>query len=135
MGKVGLNRPHKNHCSGQLEAVMIKKLFVYGTLRPGHPNEHILKNIGGSWEKASVNGFVHEGNWGSALGYPAITLDKDGSQVDGFLFSSDAISEHWSYLDEFEGSAYKRVLTAVTLQNGTLSEAYIYALKRPTISG
>lgn len=113
---------------------MINKLFVYGTLGPDRPNEHILKNIGGSWEKANVTGILHEEGWGSAMGYPGITLDKDGDKVEGFLFSSDKISEHWSELDEFEGEAYERVLTTVKLKNGTAADAYIYTLKHTTNS-
>ena len=113
---------------------MIKKLFVYGTLGPGRPNEHILKNIGGSLEKASVTGMLHEKGWGSAMGYPGITLDKNGDKVEGFLFSSDTISEHWSYLDEFEGEGYERVQTTVELSDRTVVDAYIYTLKQITIS-
>ena len=109
---------------------MTKKLFVYGTLSPGRPNEHVLRDIGGSWEEASVTGILHQEGWGSAMGYPGITLDKDGDKVEGFLFSSDKISEHWSELDEFEGEAYERVLTTVEIQNGTIVDAYIYTLKR-----
>ena len=109
---------------------MIRKLFVYGTLGPGRPNEHILKNIGGSWEEASVIGILHQEGWGSEMGYPGISLDKDGDRVEGFLFTSDKISEHWPELDEFEGNAYKRVLTTVGLQNGAVTDAYIYTLKR-----
>jgi len=108
---------------------MIKKLFVYGTLGPGRPNEHIMRNIGGTWEEASVIGILHQEGWGAAMGYPGITLDKEGDKVEGFLFSSDKISEHWSELDEFEGEAYERVLTTVELQNGTVVDAYIYTLK------
>ena len=109
---------------------MIRKLFVYGTLGPGRPNEHILKNIGGSWEEASVIGILHQEGWGSEMGYPGISLDKDGDRVEGFLFTSDKISEHWPELDEFEGNAYKRVLTTVGLQNGAVTDAYVYTLKR-----
>ena len=109
---------------------MIKKLFVYGTLGPSGPNEHILGNIGGSWEIASVTGTLHNKGWGAAMGYPGITLDKVGETVNGFLFSSDNIAEHWSELDEFEGEAYERVLTTVTLQNKTVVDAFIYTLKK-----
>jgi len=109
---------------------MIKKLFVYGTLGPGRPNEHILRNIGGSWEVASVTGTLHHEGWGAAVGYPGITLDKDGDKVEGFLFSSVNIAEHWSELDEFEGEAYERVLTTVELQNKTIVKAFVYTLKR-----
>lgn len=33
---------------------MIKRLFVHGTLAPGRPNEHMLTEIGGTWEAGSV---------------------------------------------------------------------------------
>jgi len=109
---------------------VIKKLFVYGTLGPGGPNELILGNIGGSWEVASVRGILHQKGWGAAMGYPGVTLDKAGEKVNGFLFSSDNITEHWSELDEFEGEAYERELTNVALQNKTFVQAYIYTLKQ-----
>ncbi len=108
---------------------MIKKLFVYGTLGPGRPNEHIMKNIGGTWEKASVIGILHQEGWGAKMGYPGITLDKEGDKVEGFVFSSDNLFEHWSKLDKFEGKEYERVLTTVKLQNKIVADAYIYTLK------
>ncbi len=108
---------------------MTKNLFVYGTLGPGRPNEHILNSIGGSWEKGSVTGYLHQEGWGAEMGYPGITLSKDGDKVEGFLFSADKISEHWSELDKFEGDAYKRVLTSVETKNSTFVDAYIYTLK------
>ena len=64
---------------------MNSKLFVYGTLGPGRPNDHILNNIGGSWQKASVTGYLHHEGWGAEMGYPGITLDKDGDKVEGYL--------------------------------------------------
>jgi gamma-glutamylcyclotransferase (GGCT)/AIG2-like uncharacterized protein YtfP len=30
------------------------RLFVYGTLAPGRPNEHVLADLGGTWEPAYV---------------------------------------------------------------------------------
>ena len=64
------------------------------------------------------------------MGFPGITLDTEGVKVEGFLFSSDNISEYWSELDEFEGEAYERVLTKVELKNKTIVEAFIYILKK-----
>lgn len=108
---------------------MIQKLFVYGTLAPGRPNEHMLKNIGGSWELGSVTGTLHEKGWGATMGYPGIILDKKGDKVEGFLFSSDHLEDHWTELDEFEGDAYERILTMVELQNKAKIEAFIYTIK------
>ena len=107
----------------------MNKLFVYGTLGPGRPNEHILKNIGGTWEEATVIGKLHQEGWGATMGYPAIVLDENGDNVDGYLFTSKNISQHWHELDEFEGEAYKRVITKVKLKNKSIVDAYIYELK------
>jgi gamma-glutamylcyclotransferase (GGCT)/AIG2-like uncharacterized protein YtfP len=108
---------------------IISKLFVYGTLGPGRPNEHVLRNIGGSWEGASVTGKLYQEGWGASMGYPAIVLAKDGVKVEGFLFSSDAIAAHWHELDEFEGDAYERVVAKVKRKDKSVVDAYIYALK------
>jgi gamma-glutamylcyclotransferase (GGCT)/AIG2-like uncharacterized protein YtfP len=51
---------------------MIDRLFVYGTLAPGRPNEHILANVAGEWEPASVTGRLLEEGWGAAAGYPGM---------------------------------------------------------------
>ena len=109
--------------------VMVNKLFVYGTLCPGRPNEHILKNIGGTWQQGSVKGILHNEGWGATMGYPAVILDENGGRVEGYVFSSDKLPTHWADLDEFEGDAYQRVLATVELQDKTTTEAYIYALK------
>ena len=108
---------------------MIEHLFVYGTLGPGRPNEHVLTKIGGTWQNATINGVLHDKGWGSELGYPAIELSDSGDIVEGFLFTSENLSNHWSKLDEFEGEAYKRVLAKVKLDDGTISDAYIYTLR------
>ncbi len=107
----------------------INNLFVYGTLAPGRPNEHILKKVGGTWEKGSVTGILHQEGWGAAMGYPGITLDENGKDVEGFLFSSDDLSAYWEELDAFEGSAYERVIVKVKLKNAATIDAYIYSLK------
>jgi len=50
---------------------MIEKLFVYGTLGPGRPNEHVLGAIGGSWESATVSGSLREEGWGAEMVQPS----------------------------------------------------------------
>ena len=107
---------------------MIDRLFVYGTLAPGRPNEHVLSAIGGSWEAASVSGSLRQEGWGAAMGYPGIDLDEHGDEVQGFLFSSEKLSDHWAKLDAFEGKSYERVLTVVKLRGNRTVDAYIYTL-------
>ena len=109
---------------------MTNILFVYGTLAPGRPNEHVLSQIPGTWESATVRGSLLQQGWGSALGYPGIVLDEHGDVVHGFVFSSEELAAHWDRLDEFEGDGYERTITSVELINGTVVQAHIYVLKR-----
>lgn len=108
---------------------MTYPLFVYGTLVPGRSNEHVLADIPGEWKPATVIGTLLQKGWGATEGYPGIVLEKHGVEVEGFLFSSKYLTEHWTHLDEFEGEDYERVLTMVTLEDGTTVDAYIYQLR------
>lgn len=108
---------------------MIEKLFVYGTLAPNCPNEHILTVVGGSWESATIIGTLLEKGWGAEMGFPGIILDKQGDEIEGFVFTSDNLSNHWAELDAFEGEGYSRVLSEVKVENGDRVLAYVYALK------
>ena len=107
----------------------LQHLFVYGTLAPGRPNEHVLAEIEGVWKAATVTGTLREAGWGAAMGYPGIDLDSQGQTVEGFVFSSARLVDMWAALDAFEGDAYQRVITAVTLTDGSQLEAHIYTLK------
>jgi gamma-glutamylcyclotransferase (GGCT)/AIG2-like uncharacterized protein YtfP len=84
------------------------RLFVYGSLAPGRPNEHVLADLTGTWEPATATGrLVHQG-WGAALGYPALVTDPDAGTgatelVSGMLLTCAALDERWDRLDEFEG--------------------------------
>ena len=107
---------------------MIHRLFVYGTLAPGRPNEHVLANIPGEWEPAAVMGRLFPEGLGAAAGYPGIVLDERAGEVQGFLFSSESLAEHWARLDEFEGEGYERVMTRAKRRDGTTVDVYIYKL-------
>ena len=109
---------------------MTDRLFVYGTLAPGRPNEHVLVDLAGTWEPATVKGTLLQEGWGAAAGYPGIVLDDQGGDVHGFIFSAEALPAHWARLDAFEGDGYERVVTSAELEDGTVVTAYIYALKR-----
>ncbi len=107
---------------------MANTLFVYGTLAPGKPNEHVLAPLDGTWKPATVRGQLYEEGWGAALGYPGIILDSLVSEVNGLLFSSEKLEQFWTELDEFEGAGYQRVSTQVRLESGEYEEAQIYVL-------
>ena len=108
----------------------MEKLFVYVSLGPGKPNEHILQKIGGFWKKGSVRGKLFHEGWGAEIGFPGIRLEDKTEVIKGDVFYSERLEEYWDELDEFEGKAYQRLKTTITLE-GENEEvgAYIYALK------
>lgn len=63
------------------------------------------------------------------MGYPGIVLDDSGNRVQGFLFTSEDLHNHWHTLDEFEGAEYERVPVEVTTSSGETVQSYIYMLK------
>ena len=107
----------------------MERLFTYGSLQPGGPNEHVLDSVEGTWEPAFLRGRLVKAGWGEALGYPGLVIDESGDKVNGHLFSSSHLGDRWAYLDEFEGSEYQRTLSSVSLMNGAQVEAYVYLLR------
>jgi gamma-glutamylcyclotransferase (GGCT)/AIG2-like uncharacterized protein YtfP len=108
---------------------MTDRLFVYGTLAPGRPNEHVLKGVPGTWTPAVVRGDLIEQGWGADLGYPALVLRVDGPDVSGLVFTSDALADRWSDLDQFEGPGYERLVARAVLENGETVSAFVYVAK------
>lgn len=108
---------------------MVEKLFVYGTLAKGRPNEKVLEVVGGTWEEATITGRLLPEGWGESMGYSGLKLDAKTEKINGFVFTSDNFSNHWQRLDEFEGEEYCRVLSEVRLKSGALTSAYVYTLK------
>ena len=108
---------------------MNQRLFVYGTLAPGRPNEHVLTPLGGAWQPATVKGQLEQQGWGAAMGFPGLVLDEAGEEISGFLFTSENLDSFWDTLDDFEGEQYERVLADVYLHDGSSVETYVYVLR------
>ncbi len=108
---------------------MVEKLFVYGTLGPNRPNEHVLTAIGGSWENATVRGTLREEGWGAEMGYPGIDIDENADEIEGFIFISENLVNHWDVLDDFEGEGYTRAVIQAKLKDENMVDAYIYVLR------
>jgi len=105
------------------------RLFVYGTLRPGASNHHVLDGLGGTWAEGTVRGTLSDDGWAASRGYPAITLDPRGAGVTGSVLVSARLVEHWARLDAFEGDEYCRLLAPVRLADETEDVANVYALR------
>lgn len=109
---------------------MAQRLFVYGTLAPGRPNEHVLAALGGTWTPATVKGRLEQQGWGAGMGFPGLVLDADGDDIGGFVFAAEQLAGFWETLDEFEGEQYRRVRVEVSLHDGSSVEADVYVLSR-----
>ena len=107
----------------------MEALFVYGSLQPGGPNEHVLADLGGRWEAGAVRGHLRESGWGAELGYPGLVLDEGGAEVAGSVLFSPALAASWERLDAFEGSEYVRRQARVTLGGGGSVRANVYVLR------
>lgn len=106
---------------------MRQRLAVYGTLRPGHPNHHVLSGITGRWFEGQIRGRLIEEGWGAALGSPGMVLDVAAEPVDVWVLESCELVDHWTRLDEFEGPGYRRVSATVRAADGDVA-ASIYVL-------
>ncbi len=102
---------------------------MYGTLRPGSKNKHAetLMKTARHLGPATINGRLYRVTHYPALG-PAQTKED---LVKGDLFEG-VTTELLQRLDEYEGSAYSRVLAGVTLEDGTTLPAYFYRYALPT---
>lgn len=108
----------------------MEKLFIYGTLGPGRPNEQVMKTIGGIWTAGCIKGRLVEAGGGDEMGFPGLVLDDEAKDdIEGHLFISDNLPHHWQVLDDFKGEEYQRIPTTVRLSEGGTIEAYVYALR------
>ena len=105
----------------------VHRLATYGTLAPGRPNHHQLHGLEGRWFAGNVNGMLVHAGWAAGLGYPALVLAPDGSDISVDVFESTDLPAHWERLDDFEGPAYQRVVTLVRTSTGYV-DASIYVL-------
>lgn len=98
-----------------------EKFFIYGTLAANKPNHMILSDLEGSWERCTTTGEVAEVD-----NLPALRWDpSDSNIVDGWLFASPDLGQHWERLDRFEGESYERRLILVKSEAGiSVANAY-----------
>ena len=105
------------------------RLAVYGSLAPGRPNHHELSDLAGRWIEGTVGGHLRQEGWGAELGYPGLVLDPAGPTIDVQILDSPDLVDHWTRLDEFEGSGYRRTVTTVSTAEGDLlASIYVLAL-------
>ena len=101
-----------------------RKLVAYGTLAPGQPNHHVIEEIGGAWTRCVVRGSVQ-----FERGFPVLTWNPSGGELEAHLLISGDLPKAWSRIDSFEGSGYKRHLIPSTA-NGEVIVSNVYVGNR-----
>ncbi len=106
-----------------------QKLVAYGTLRPGGPNEQMLKNLGGDWQPCWIHGTIQErGSLSFFRWEPCANL------IEAMLFTRPSLADAWEKLDRFEGSRYQRHLIPVQTKEMWLV-AHVFEERRPSGAG
>lgn len=95
------------------------RLCVYGRMRPGGPDAHVLEALGGEWDSCSYPGHLQNGAQCSLDECPGLgwTMTREWNEG-GCLLTSDALGEYWERLDAKEGENYARLLTPVGVDGG-----------------
>ena len=72
---------------------------------------------------------MNEG-WGAELAYFGFKHAHRDEQenIEAYILFSNELVDNWSYLDEFEGDGYKRILAKFELENGEVGVGNIYAI-------
>lgn len=104
------------------DPLVATRLIVYGTLRPGQANAHLLEGLG-TWEPATLRGAI--ATWS---GYPVFTPSPDGDVINADLLTAPDLVAHLPRLDAFEGPAYRRaVVVAQTADGPVEAQCYVAA--------
>lgn len=90
----------------------------------------MLEEVSGFWQPATLRGFLVDDGWGASMGYPGIIPSVEGKDVEGVVFSSEALKGLWARIDAFEGDEYQRISVTVSLKGAGDVEAYVYALTK-----
>jgi gamma-glutamylcyclotransferase (GGCT)/AIG2-like uncharacterized protein YtfP len=108
--------------------LLMDRLFVYGTLRPGARNEQAAWLAGSARHLGTgrIRGRLYRLAYYPALGSPLAEDDW----VSGDLFAG-VTAEMLHRLDQYEGSEYARELTDVTTPAGHIFPAYFYRFLMP----
>lgn len=97
-----------------------RRLFVYGTLRPGSSHWPMLEpHTAGEPRRARLPGTLFD----TGFGYPALRLG-DGPGVSGWVVELATPAATLSTVDEYEGAEYRRV--RATLRGGTQAWTYVW---------
>lgn len=108
-----------------------RRVAVYGSLAPGEMNHRVVAHLQGEWSSGFVQGHLEDRGWGTGIGFPGLRWDPSGRKIPVRLLSSPGLPDFWPRLDEFEGSAYRRILVPVYGSETGVQVANLYELAAP----
>lgn len=112
-------------------------LFVYGTLKRGQRNHHLIEHLVDDIQPAKTRGILYH----LPYGFPAV-FQSDKNWVYGELFNLSDIKGSLAITDHLEGysankprgSHYIRIQQQVVLKDGNCQIAWIYIYPRNRFS-
>ncbi len=127
-GRLGLSNKNNVDDTAFSEATgATRHLCVYGRMRPGGPDHHVLSAYGGIWQACQVTGYMQRPGACVEDGEcPGLAWTPAGDLHQASLLASAALRYAWSILDAHEGAAYARLLTTVQTPDGP-AVANVYA--------
>ncbi len=100
-------------------------LAVYGSLAPGEANEHVLADLAGQWQPATIRGHRFTTTWLVGAPYPGFIADPSAEPMPVQLIASPELPDHWDRLDAFEGPGYNRRVVEAQTDDGPV-EVSVY---------
>tara|TARA_R100000152_G_C6624853_1_gene74352 strand:+ start:139 stop:474 length:336 start_codon:yes stop_codon:yes gene_type:complete len=104
---------------------MSQKVFVYGTLRKGHGNHHVMEMSKGVFKGKGFteNKFMSDMTFVPKVykyGWP----NHSTKHIEGELYDVETMR----YMDLLEGhpNLYRREVTPIKLENGSVDNAWLY---------
>lgn len=104
----------------------VRHLCIYGRMRPGGPDAHVLEPLGGTWSECEFPGHLQSDGQCSLDQCPGLAWAPTREWNAGFLLTSDRLAGTWAELDAKEGAEYARLLIPVRIGDGeTVANIYV----------
>lgn len=89
------------------------RIALYGTLRRGERNHHVIEEVYGQWLGGTITGVLT-----THRGYPYLFWEPGAEKIEVEVLSSQLLPKSLARLDEFEGDDYERIWIPVQTTEG-----------------
>ena len=105
---------------------VLDRLFVYGTMRQGQTARSLIANQIARSAPATTQGAI----FAFPMGHPGF-VEGNGSVVGEVIWLTE-LAATFALLDAYEGADFTRVVRPISLSNGEITTAWLYALADPS---